>query len=139
RDPVVVEQRVIDVEEVDGRGHPRNGVCAPLDRMVARWKREGRLAACAWGTSADQPRVADTSIRKAAMNITKDQLTKEVGVARNNGWLPVFTKAEKRHNLPPGLLLAIASRETDMQDIVGDAGHGRGLFQIDDRSHGDFL
>jgi peptidoglycan hydrolase-like protein with peptidoglycan-binding domain len=73
------------------------------------------------------------------MNITKDQLTKEVGVARKNGWLPILTKAEKRHNLPAGLLLAIASRETDMQDIVGDGGHGRGLFQIDDRSHSDFL
>src|SRR5262249_34368018 len=95
----------------------------PLDRGVARWKR----------------RVTNTSIRRAAMNITKDQLTKEVGGARKNGWLPILTKAEKRHNLPAGLLLAIASRETDMQDVVGDGGHGRGLFQIDDRSHGDFL
>jgi peptidoglycan hydrolase-like protein with peptidoglycan-binding domain len=37
------------------------------------------------------------------------------------------------------MLLAIASRETNMQDIVGDGGHGRGLFQIDDRFHGDWL
>jgi peptidoglycan hydrolase-like protein with peptidoglycan-binding domain len=48
-------------------------------------------------------------------------------------------KAEKRHDLPQGLLLALASRETDMEDIVGDKGHGRGLFQIDDRFHGDWL
>ena len=26
-----------------------------------------------------------------------------------------------------------------MNDVVGDGGHGRGLFQIDDRSHTDFL
>jgi peptidoglycan hydrolase-like protein with peptidoglycan-binding domain len=48
-------------------------------------------------------------------------------------------RAEKRHNLPAGLLLAVASRETDMEDIVGDKGHGRGLFQIDDRFHTDWL
>jgi uncharacterized protein YfiM (DUF2279 family) len=37
------------------------------------------------------------------------------------------------------MLLAVASRETNMQDIVGDSGHGRGLFQIDDRFHADWL
>jgi peptidoglycan hydrolase-like protein with peptidoglycan-binding domain len=47
--------------------------------------------------------------------------------------------AERRHKLPAGLLLALASRETDMEDIVGDKGHGRGLFQIDDRFHADWL
>jgi hypothetical protein len=48
-------------------------------------------------------------------------------------------RAERRHKLPAGLLLAVASRETDMEDIVGDKGHGRGLFQIDDRFHADWL
>jgi uncharacterized protein YfiM (DUF2279 family) len=73
------------------------------------------------------------------MNITSNQLIQEVGLARTRGWLSLFAQAEKRHDLPSGLLLAIASRETNMQDIVGDSGHGRGVFQIDDRSHGDFL
>ena len=45
----------------------------------------------------------------------------------------------REKDLPAGLLLAIASQETDMNDVVGDGGHGRGLFQIDDRSHTDFL
>ena len=73
------------------------------------------------------------------MKISADQLTQQVALAHSRGWLPFISRAEKRHKLPPGLLLAIASRETNMQDIVGDGGHGRGLFQIDDRFHGDWL
>lgn len=34
----------------------------------------------------------------------------------------------------PSLLLAIASRESDVENIVGDNGHGRGGWQIDDRT-----
>src|ERR1044072_4207136 len=73
------------------------------------------------------------------MKITADQLAQQVALARSRGWLPLIRRAEKRHKLPQGMLLAIASRETNMQDIVGDGGHGRGLFQIDDRFHGDWL
>ena len=36
-------------------------------------------------------------------------------------------------------MLAIASRETNMRNINGDGGHGRGVFQIDDRYHQGFL
>src|SRR5262245_50834885 len=73
------------------------------------------------------------------MNVKVDQLAEQVRRARARGWTPIMLKAEKRHNLPAGLLFAVASRETDMEDIVGDKGHGRGLFQIDDRFHGDWL
>ncbi|HEY4347498.1 MAG TPA: peptidoglycan-binding protein [Gaiellaceae bacterium] len=73
------------------------------------------------------------------MNISQAQLAAEVETARANGWIPLMRRAEKRHKLPQGLLLAIASRETDMRDIVGDVGHGRGLFQIDDRFHTEWL
>jgi len=73
------------------------------------------------------------------MKITADQLAQQVALARTRGWAPLLVRAEKRHKLPNGMLLAIASRETNMQDIVGDGGHGRGLFQIDDRFHGDWL
>src|SRR5947207_14903958 len=73
------------------------------------------------------------------MKISADQLAQQVALARSRGWLPLIARAEKRHKLPKGMLLAIASRETNMQDIVGDGGHGRGLFQIDDRFHGDWL
>jgi peptidoglycan hydrolase-like protein with peptidoglycan-binding domain len=73
------------------------------------------------------------------MNIRADQLAEQVSRSRARGWAPIMSKAEKRHDLPAGLLLAVASRETDMEDIVGDKGHGRGLFQIDDRFHAEWL
>lgn len=39
----------------------------------------------------------------------------------------------------PALLLALGSRETNLQNIVGDVGHGRGWLQIDDRFHAPWL
>ncbi len=50
--------------------------------------------------------------------------------------------AAARHGLNPRLLAAVAAQETGGpasnagRNIVGDGGHGRGLFQIDDRYHG---
>jgi hypothetical protein len=52
-----------------------------------------------------------------------------------------ITAAAARHNLNPRLLAAVAAQETggpgsdSGRNIVGDAGHGHGLFQIDDRWH----
>ena len=51
------------------------------------------------------------------MNITPEQLAQQVALARTRGWAPFIAGAEKRHKLPAGLLLAIASRETNMQDL----------------------
>ena len=36
-------------------------------------------------------------------------------------------------------MLAMGSRETDLRNVVGDHGHGRGWLQIDDRFHPGFL
>lgn len=74
-----------------------------------------------------------------ARTYTRQSLRAELGRARSAGWEACCFEAETRAELPRGLLLAIASRETDMNDVVGDGGHGRGLFQIDDRSHTSFL
>lgn len=65
-------------------------------------------------------------------------LTTQLDRARNNGWLPFFTEAARRFNFPVALLVAVASRETNVRNIVGDGGHGRGIMQIDDRSFPDF-
>lgn len=52
-----------------------------------------------------------------------------------------ITAAATRHHLEPRLLAAVAAQETggpaadSGRNIVGDGGHGRGLFQIDDRWH----
>jgi hypothetical protein len=49
--------------------------------------------------------------------------------------------AARRHGLNPSLLAAVAAQETGGpganagHNIVGDGGHGHGLFQIDDRWH----
>lgn len=49
--------------------------------------------------------------------------------------------AAARHHLDPCLLAAVAAQETggpgadSGRNIVGDRGHGRGVFQIDDRWH----
>ena len=45
----------------------------------------------------------------------------------------------EREHIDPALLLAMAHRESAMRNIVGDGGHGRGIVQIDDRFHGDWL
>lgn len=70
---------------------------------------------------------------------TKPELSAELQRARAQKWDKAMAAAEAEKDLPVGLLLAVASQETDMNDVVGDGGHGRGLFQIDDRSHTDFL
>src|ERR1700738_1484828 len=52
-----------------------------------------------------------------------------------------ITAAATRHNLDPRLLAAVAAQETggpgadSGRHVVGDGGHGHGLFQIDDRWH----
>jgi hypothetical protein len=74
-----------------------------------------------------------------ARTFDRRSLGVELRRARDAGWDRSMRDAERATSLPDGLLLAIASQETDMNDVVGDGGHGRGLFQIDDRSHTTFL
>jgi|GEM_PF-1026914 len=57
---------------------------------------------------------------------------------KSRGWLPFFNEAASQFNWPVELLIAIASRETNIQNILGDGGHGRGIMQIDDRSFPEF-
>ena len=45
----------------------------------------------------------------------------------------------RREHISGVLLLAMAHRESAMRNIVGDHGHGRGIMQIDDRFHQDWL
>jgi len=54
---------------------------------------------------------------------------------------PEISAAARRHGLDPELLAAVAAQETGGPDtnagrnVVGDGGHGHGIFQIDDRWH----
>jgi peptidoglycan hydrolase-like protein with peptidoglycan-binding domain len=70
---------------------------------------------------------------------TARQLQDEIQRARRDGIVDTCLAAERQAGLPRGLLVAVASRETHCQNVAGDGGHGRGVFQIDDRFHGDWL
>jgi hypothetical protein len=54
---------------------------------------------------------------------------------------PQIAAAARRHGLDPDLLAAVAAQETGGpganagRNVVGDGGHGHGIFQIDDRWH----
>jgi hypothetical protein len=54
---------------------------------------------------------------------------------------PQIVAAARKHGIDPTLLAAVAAQETGGpgsnggRNVVGDGGHGHGLFQIDDRSH----
>ncbi len=56
-------------------------------------------------------------------------------------YAPQIAAAAARHGIDPRLLAAVAAQETGGpgsnagRNVVGDGGHGRGLFQIDDRWH----
>ncbi len=71
------------------------------------------------------------------MNVssTSDLATRGVAFA------PEITAAASRNGLDPTLLAAVAAQETGGPDtnaganVVGDGGHGHGVFQIDDRWH----
>lgn len=70
--------------------------------------------------------------------VTSAEIEAQYDYAKANGWLPTFLKCAADYDWPPEILMAIASRETNMRNIVGDGGHGYGVMQIDSRSFPDF-
>lgn len=48
---------------------------------------------------------------------------------------PFIPEVEKANGLPDGLLIAVGSRETNLKNVIGDGGHGHGVWQRDDRWH----
>jgi hypothetical protein len=61
--------------------------------------------------------------------------------ARGVAFAPQIAAAAARHRVDPELLAAVAAQETggpgsnSGRNVVGDGGHGHGIFQIDDRWH----
>ena len=49
--------------------------------------------------------------------------------------MPFIGRVEQEFGLPHNLLYAVGSRETGLHNVVGDHGHGHGVWQLDDRSH----
>lgn len=62
--------------------------------------------------------------------------------AKASGWVQMFSSAGAPYGYTPQVLMAIASRETNIQNITGDiqhdGPHGFGLMQIDKGSYPDF-
>lgn len=75
------------------------------------------------------------------MNITEGQLHQQLRAlgSRRIDMVTDLAREGENDGIGPALLLALGSRETNMKNIVGDGGHGRGWLQIDDRFHHDFL
>lgn len=71
-------------------------------------------------------------------NWTPNDLAKQLQRAKTNGWVAMFKKSAADYQFPTEILMAIASRETNMRNIIGDGGHGYGIMQIDDRSFPDW-
>jgi len=69
------------------------------------------------------------------MTPTLPQLLRELQSARKSGLFEALRLGASTHRLALSFVLAIASRETGIRNIEGDGGHGRGVLQIDDRSH----
>lgn len=68
-----------------------------------------------------------------------DFVAQQFSYAKTEGWLPFFQKSAKDYDFTPALLMAIASRETNMRNIIGDRGHGFGCMQIDVRSFPEWV
>lgn len=73
------------------------------------------------------------------MQIKPADLEATVLVAKAKGYFDIFAEVERQFRFPEFLLAAVASRETNLKHVNGDGGHGRGIMQIDDRYHGNFL
>lgn len=70
-------------------------------------------------------------------------LSAQLTYIRVRGLYGHFIQAARRHQLPAPLLLAVASRESNMglaleADWTGDHGNGIGIMQIDRRYHPEF-
>lgn len=73
---------------------------------------------------------------------TEDDLKRQYGAAAIRGWIHFFRKAALTYGFDPALLLAIASRETNLRNIMGDwrngAYRGYGIMQVDVGTDPDF-
>jgi hypothetical protein len=69
---------------------------------------------------------------------TNKNLESQYRRAKDKGWIQNFKSAAAKYEFPAEVMIAIASRETNMRNIVGDGGHGYGIMQVDDRSFPDW-
>ena len=67
--------------------------------------------------------------------ILESDLELELQRSRANGLYALLQSAAATHQLSFAFVLGVASRETSIQNELGDGGHGVGVLQIDIRYH----
>lgn len=78
------------------------------------------------------------AIKRSTASWTVSDLVLQFNRTERLGWLPYFGDAASRYGFDQSVLMAIASRESNIRSILGDNGHGHGIMQIDDRSYPEF-
>jgi LysM repeat protein len=86
------------------------------------------------GSSPSDRPASLQSAAKASNTATSANLPQPYAKYQND-----IMAASKKYGIPPQIITGVMSRETNGQNEIGDGGHGRGLMQIDDRSHGAWL
>ena len=71
-------------------------------------------------------------------NWTKRDLENQFSRSQRDGWIAFFKEGSVSYGFSVTILMAVASRETNIKSIIGDSGHGYGIMQIDDRSYPDW-
>lgn len=82
--------------------------------------------------------VLETPPSSPAADWHSHDMATQFKIAKQKGWVDAFKTVAAKRNFPVEVLMGIASRETNMRNIIGDGGHGYGLMQIDDRSFEDW-
>lgn len=65
------------------------------------------------------------------MNLTPIQLRHQLETIQHNGLYSLLEAAAEKHGLPTCYVVAVASRETNCVNRIGDGGRGVGILQAD--------
>lgn len=73
------------------------------------------------------------------MKITETEIEHQYTRVSALGWMEHFRDAARAYGWPASLLLAIGSRESNLNNIIGDKGNGFGCLQVDKRTKPDIV
>lgn len=74
-----------------------------------------------------------------SFNWTETDIKRQTERVIEVGWIKHFQRAGRAIGVDQALLLAIASRESNIMQIVGDSGNGYGIMQLDINAHNAFI
>jgi hypothetical protein len=73
------------------------------------------------------------------MHAIPSWLVDQYNRAKKNGWLEYFRDAASKYGFTTEDLLGLGSRESNLENIVGDHGHGFSIMQLDIGSYGPWI